>query len=87
MPRPELLFFCRNLKTLRQVCGYSKGKMARTCGIGCETLSRLERGEVPPRRVRQCGSPLDTRRPIGYTTTQSRQTAPGSENLCVDFSG
>ncbi len=49
MPRPELLFFCRNLKTLRQVCGYSKGKMARTCGIGRETLSRLERGDVPPR--------------------------------------
>lgn len=45
----ELQNLCENLKYLRRENSLSKKKMAKILEVGCGSLSKLERGEVPPR--------------------------------------
>ena len=41
--------FCHNIARLRSYHKISQRKMAELLGIGCKTLRRLERGEMPER--------------------------------------
>lgn len=41
--------FCQNVKLLREVCGLSKKEMAKICGIGVNSLSKIESGVLPPK--------------------------------------
>ena len=45
----ELERFCENVRAIRRREGLSKTAMAKRLHIGVRTLTRLERGELPPR--------------------------------------
>ncbi|MBO5219882.1 MAG: helix-turn-helix transcriptional regulator [Clostridia bacterium] len=49
MKSSEIARFCSNIRTLREREGLSKAAMAKRLHIGVGTLTRLERGELPPR--------------------------------------
>ena len=42
-------FFCENLKYLRNINRLSKKEMAGRIKIGVKSLSKIEKGELPPR--------------------------------------
>lgn len=45
----EMTVFCNNVKRLREGQGLTRKEMAARIGVGVETLTRLETGEIPPR--------------------------------------
>lgn len=45
----EMAIFCANVKRLRVRDGLTIQEMADRLHIGVKTLTRLERGEIPPR--------------------------------------
>lgn len=45
----EMTVFCGNVKRLREGKGLTRKEMAARLGIGVGTLTRLEKGEIPPR--------------------------------------
>lgn len=49
MSQKELDCFCKNVVKLRQERGFTKKKMAAKLGISIATLTKIERGTVPPR--------------------------------------
>ena len=49
MKSSEIARFCSNIRALREREGISKAAMAKRLHIGVGTLTRLERGELPPR--------------------------------------
>ena len=49
MKSSEIARFCSNIRTLREREGLSTAAMAKRLHIGVGTLTRLERGELPPR--------------------------------------
>ena len=49
MKSTEIARFCNNIRALREREGLSKAAMAKRLHISVYTLTRLERGELPPR--------------------------------------
>lgn len=47
--KKEKTTFCENVKLLREVCGLSKEEMIKICGIGINSLSKIESGVLPPK--------------------------------------
>ena len=45
----ELIAFCQNVKKLRERNGLSKKEMAKILGIGISSLTKIEKGIIPPR--------------------------------------
>ena len=45
----EVLFFCENVKKLREIEKISKTKMAKKLEISVYQLSKIENGIIPPR--------------------------------------
>ncbi len=43
------LAFSENIKCIRKEAGLSQKEMARMLGIGVSTLSKIEKGVLPPR--------------------------------------
>ena len=45
----QLMMFCKNVRLLRKLVGCSQKEMAKRLGISVKSLSKIEKGQVPPR--------------------------------------
>ncbi len=47
--KKDLQIFCENIKTIREKTKLSQEEMAKKLGISRYSLSKIERGEIPPK--------------------------------------
>lgn len=46
---PYTVIFCENMKRLREDYAFTKTKMAQILGVSVATITKIEKGVIPPR--------------------------------------